>query len=131
MIKRKLLLITYTLVLTFCLSASLHVYAATFDVPIDSSFFEGVFTGAANPAAPAFDEKLEFYDGPFPDDRPASFWSLYEFKKKNTFYVIFFPYLIFRGEKYTHIIGPTMPKQSNFSQYRRCKRRLKIVAVVG
>ncbi len=42
-----------------------------------------MFAGDANPAAPAVQEKFEFYDGPFPDDRPSSFWLLYEFKGRD------------------------------------------------
>jgi hypothetical protein len=51
---------------------------------MDRSFFEGVFAGEADPAAPPIYEELEFYDGPFPaDDRPSSFWLLYEFKDRD------------------------------------------------
>ena len=77
------LVVVFALSLAASLSSHGYAYEDNTDVPIDMSFFAGVFAGDANPAAPPSREKLEFYDGPFPDDRPAFFWLLYEFKNRD------------------------------------------------
>lgn len=69
-----------SLVTVICLLLCQMVSAQKTGAVMDRSFFEGVFAGDANPAEPPVHEKFEFYDGPFPDDRPFSFWKVYEFK---------------------------------------------------
>ncbi len=75
--------LVFVCALSVCLSVYGHACADNTDVPMDISFFEGVFAGDANPTVPPVQEKLEFYNGPFPKDRPSSFWLLYEFEGRD------------------------------------------------
>jgi len=45
---------------------------------MDSSFFDGVFSGAAHLPEPAGTEAFALYNGPLPADRDPAFWTLYE-----------------------------------------------------
>ena len=65
-----------------CLALCQQVPARETAVATDRSLFDGVFAGDVSPAVPRVTETIKMYDGPLPEDRPSSFWSLYEFRNK-------------------------------------------------